>query len=223
MTSASIKLHGFSVSNYYNFVKIALLEKQVPFDEVLNWATKDDATLLRSPLGKVPFLETEQGWLAESRVIAEWVEDAYPQPALMPTSAFERAKVREIVAFMELYLELVARRLYPEAFFGGKVSDSLKEATRKELERNIAAFAKLAKFSPYVMGDAFSLADCAAVVHLPLVSACTKRIYGEDMLASLNLGGYLALTGERASIKRVNDDRKVNAKQMAERAAMSRS
>ena len=40
-----LTLVGFAVSNYYNKVKIALLEKGVPFEEALNWATKDDATL----------------------------------------------------------------------------------------------------------------------------------------------------------------------------------
>jgi glutathione S-transferase len=51
-----------------------------------------------------------------------------------------------------LYLELTARELYPEAFFGGKVSDSVKERQRKLLDRYIPGFAKLAKFSPYIAG-----------------------------------------------------------------------
>ena len=39
-----ITLAGFAVSNYYNKVKIALIEKGVPFEEELNWASKDEAT-----------------------------------------------------------------------------------------------------------------------------------------------------------------------------------
>ena len=54
-----IKLCGFAASNYYNKVKLALLEKNVPFEEELNWAAKDEATLACSPLGKVPFLRTD--------------------------------------------------------------------------------------------------------------------------------------------------------------------
>ena len=58
--------------------------------------------------------------------------------------------------FLDLHLELVARNLYPEAFFGGKVSDSVKEKVGAQLEKNVAAFANLAKFSPFVAGDTFT-------------------------------------------------------------------
>ena len=56
--------------------------------------------------------------------------------------------MRELVTFVELHLELVVRELYPEAFFGGKVSDANKARVQKLLARNIAAFQRLAKFRP---------------------------------------------------------------------------
>ncbi len=127
-----LTLVGFAVSNYYNKVKIQLLEKGVPFQEELNWAAKDEPTLACSPLGKVPFLRTAQGPLCESAVIAEYVEDAYPQTPLLPADPYARAKVRELVAFMELHLEMVARRLYPQAYFGGNLEQSLIDPTRTE-------------------------------------------------------------------------------------------
>ena len=203
-----LTLVGFAVSNYYNKVKIQLLEKGVPFQEELNWAAKDEPTLACSPLGKVPFLRTAQGPLCESAVIAEYVEDAYPQTPLLPADPYARAKVRELVAFMELHLELVARRLYPQAYFGGKVEQSLIDATRTELERNAAAFARLPKWSPFIAGDAFTLADCSAIVNLPLVSGASKTIWGEDVLAATPARDYLKRMGERASVQKVNADRK---------------
>ncbi|MFO1195825.1 MAG: glutathione S-transferase [Burkholderiaceae bacterium] len=212
-----IRLCGFALSNYYNKVKLALLEKGIAFEEELNWAEKDEATLARSPLGKVPFMVTDSGPLAESQVLVEYLEDAFPERPLLPKAAYERAKVREIVAFMELHLELVARRLYPQAFFGGKVSDETIAATRKELERNVAAFARLAKFDAFAAGPAFTLADCAAIVHLPLVSSATKAIWGEDVLAGLGARDYLKRMGERPSVVRVNADRKANAELRAKR------
>jgi glutathione S-transferase len=57
----TIKLCGFSASNYYNKIKLQLLEKVVPFEEELVWVGNSEAALLkRSPLGKVPFLDTPQ-------------------------------------------------------------------------------------------------------------------------------------------------------------------
>jgi glutathione S-transferase len=211
-----LTLCGFSASNYYNKVKLALLEKGVPFEEELAWVGQTDTAA--SPLGKVPYLKTDEGTLCESTVMLEYIEAKYPQHPLMPADPFAAAKVRELLRFLELHLELVARNLYPQAFFGGTVSDAAKEKTGQQLEKNVAAFAKLAKFSPYIAGDSFTLADCAAVVHLPLVSAATKIIYGRDYLAELPVRDYLKRLGERPTVQRINTDRKTSTELMMQRA-----
>ena len=210
-----LTLCGFSASNYYNKVKLALLEKSVPFQEQLAWVGQTDLTA--SPLGKVPYLLTPEGPLCESAVIADYIEAAYPTPALVPAQAFAAAKVRELITFMELHLELVARNLYPQAFFGGTVSEAAREKVGIQLEKNIAAFAKLASFAPYVAGDSFSMADCAAIVHLPLVSSATKAIYGRDYLAELPVRDYLARMAERPHVQRINADRKASTAEMLAR------
>ncbi|MDZ4123324.1 MAG: glutathione S-transferase [Hydrogenophaga sp.] len=211
-----LTLCGFAASNYYNKVKLALLEKGVAFDEELAWVGQTDTAA--SPLGKVPYLKTDAGPLSESTVILEYIEDAYPARPLLPADAFQKAKVREIVRYLELHLELVARNLYGEAFFGGKVSDAAKEKTSEQLTKNVAAFSQLVKFSPFIAGDAFTLADCAAAVHLPLVSSATKIIYGRDCLADLPVRDYLKLLGERPAVQTVNADRKTNTELMLKRA-----
>ena len=202
-----LKLCGFAASNYYNKVKLVLLEKDVPFEECVTLGTPKSEILSKSPLGKVPYLETEDGTLAESQVLVNYIEARYPQPALVPADPFGAAKVQELVVFMELHLELVVRELYAEAFFGGKASDSTKERVRKQLDKNIAAFAQLARFSPYIAGDQFTLADCAAVCHLPLAISATKKVYGEDLLAALPVKDYLKRMGERPAVARINADR----------------
>lgn len=123
-----LTLCGFAGSNYYNKVKFALLEKNVAFTEELVWVGQTDPAC--SPLGKVPYIKTPQGSLCESAVIMEFIEDQYPQNPLLPRDPLAAAKVRELVTFLELHLELVVRNLYPEAFFGGKVGDSAKEKSR---------------------------------------------------------------------------------------------
>ncbi|MBQ0918251.1 glutathione S-transferase [Hydrogenophaga aromaticivorans] len=210
-----LTLCGFAASNYYNKVKLALLEKGVPFEEELAWVGQTDRAA--SPLGKVPYLKTDEGTLCESTVMLEYIEAKYPQQPLLPADPFAAAKVRELLRYLELHLELVARNLYPEAFFGGKISDAAKEKTGQQLEKNIAAFAKLAKFSPFIAGDSFTLADVAAAVHLPLVSGATRIIYGRDYLADLPVRDYLKRLGERPAVQKVNADRKTNTELMMQR------
>ena len=203
-----LTLCGFGASNYHNKVKLALLEKGVAVEEELVWVGETDP--LASPLGKVPYLKTAQGTLCESSVMLDYIEQAYPAHPLMPQDAFAAAKVRELMTFLDLHLELVARNLYPEAFFGGKVSDSVKEKVGAQLEKNVAAFAKLAQFKPFIAGTELSLADCTAAVHLPLITAVTKTIYGRDFLVGLPVKDYMKMWSERPSMQRVHADRKVS-------------
>lgn len=205
-----LTLCGFAASNYYNKVKLALLEKEVPFEEKLVWADRSPALMEKSILGKIPYFEIGDQVICESQIMVEYLEDAYPQKPLMPTDLVERADIRQLIIFMELHLELVARELYAEAFFGGKVSDETKVRVEKILKRNTAAFGKLAKFAPYVAGSTFTLADCVALAHLPMVGQATKAIYGVDMLADYPIRDYVKKLGERPTVQKVDADRRIN-------------
>ena len=206
-----MKLCGFHLSNYHNKVRIALLEKGIAFEEDAGCRpSQEDGFLARSPMGKVPFVELDGGVrLAESQAICEYLEEAYPQKPLYPRDPLARAKVRELIIVMELHLELVARRLYRQAFFGGTISDELKAMTEKDLAKGVRAFARLVKFNPYIAGAELTLADCAAFVHLPLVTLSTRIIYGRDVLEGMaQVKPYLKMLGERPAFARVNEDRK---------------
>ncbi len=205
------KLYGSPISNYHNKVKLALLEKGIEFEEVsYDFRQPTPEVLAMSPLGKIPFLLTPQGAISESDAILEFLDRAHPETPLLPADPFEAAKVRELCIHIDLYLEWVARDLYPKAFFGGNVSDGLINFTRKRLDKNIAAFKQLAQFSPFVAGDTFTRADCSAIVSLTIVGLCTKAVYGEDLLLThgVDTKAYLARMAERASVQRVNAERK---------------
>jgi glutathione S-transferase len=125
--------------------------------------------------------------------------------------------VRELIAIMELHLELVARRLYREVFFGGKISDEVRQSVETDLPKGLRAFRARARFDPYIAGAELTLADCAAAVHLPLVSLSTKLAFGRDALEDLpQVKPYLKRVGERPAFHQVSEDRK------AAQAAMKR-
>lgn len=207
-----LTLYGSPISNYYNKVKLALLEKGMAFEEAYA-ATKstDEAVLSVSPLGKIPFLTTPQGGLCESQVILEYIEAVHPQPALLPADPFAAAKVRELVTFIDWHLEIAARQLYGPAFFGAPpLGESNAARIRRELEKQIAGFKRLAKFSPYVAGDSFTMADCSAFNNLPLVALASKAVFGEDLLAAggVDHRAYVKFISERPTAQKVVADRK---------------
>lgn len=210
--STMLKLHGSPISNYHNKAKLALLEKGIPFEEVaVGTFSKDPAVLAASPLGKIPFLTTQQGGLCESSAILDYLEAAHPTPPLLPADPFAAAKVRELATFIDWHLEMAARQLYGQAFFGAApLSESNAARIRREVEQKIAGFQRLAKFAPYVAGDTFTLADCCAFNSLPLVGMATRAVFGEDLLlaAGTDYKPYLRFVGERPSAQRVVADRK---------------
>ena len=160
MTTTALTLCGFPLSNYYNKVKLALLEKGIPFEEeVVMTHSHEEAVLSCTPLGKVPFIRTPQGALCESQVILDYIEATHPSPALIPADPFQAAKVRELCTFIDMHLELVARELYAQAFFGRSLDEATKQKVGNQLSKNISAFKRIARFEPYVAGSSFTLAD----------------------------------------------------------------
>ncbi|HEX9182919.1 MAG TPA: glutathione S-transferase, partial [Burkholderiales bacterium] len=201
---------GFRISNYHNKVRLVLLERGIPFEEDCEiHPSQKDEYLEKSPMGKVPYLEVNGERIRESSVILEYLEDAFPHKPLLPKDPLARARVRELIVFIELHLELVARRLYGGLFFGGKFSDEAKAQVEKGLAKGVRALKSVAKFGPYIAGQDLTLADCAAFVHLPLVSLVSKTAYGRDFLEDIpQVKPYLRMLGERPAFARVNEDRK---------------
>jgi glutathione S-transferase len=178
-----MKLYGFPVSNYVNMVQLALLEKGIPFEYVLTFPDQAPATLARTPRGKVPFLETPQGFLNEASVILEYLEDLGQGKRLLPADPYSRALARSLMKEIELYIELPARSCFPEAFFGASVPDGVKALARENLVAGFAALKRHGRFAPYVAGDTFTLADIVFLYSVDLANNVARAVFGLDLLA----------------------------------------
>ncbi len=188
-----LKLHGFPVSNYTNMVAFALLEKGVPFEYLLTMPEQGPEFLARSPRGKVPFLETPQGYINETSVILDYLEDAGQGKPLLPQDPYERAVARALMKEIEIYIELPARSCFAEAFFGGKVPDAIKAKARDDLLAGFATLKRHGKFSPYVAGDMLTIADVMFLYSVDLAAGVAKQIFGLDLLADMPAAQALLL------------------------------
>jgi glutathione S-transferase len=180
-----LKLYGFSVSNYYNMVKLALLEKGLPFEEATFYPTQTAESLAISPRGKVPVLGVDAGFINETAIILEYLEQTQKGTPLLPSDPFGRAQVLAIAKEIELYIELPGRACYGEAFFGMTLPDAIKEKTKTELLLGFAALGRHGKFDPYVAGDSLSIADLYFLYSVPLACAVGQKLFGIDLLAEL--------------------------------------
>ncbi len=203
-----LKLYGFSVSNYYNMVKLALLEKGLPFEEVPFFAGQTAEALAVSPRGKVPVLGVEQGFINETSVILEYIEQTQQGPALLPAEPFQRAQVLALCREIELYIELPARACFAEAFFGMTVPEAIKEKSRAELLLGIGSLGRHGKFAPYVAGASFTLADLYFMYSLNLALGVGEKLFGLDLLAELpKAQALLGRLNDMPNARKVEADR----------------
>jgi len=164
-------------------VQLALLEKGVAFEYVLAFPDQNPDFLARSPRGKVPFLETPQGFINEASVILDYLEDTGKGKPLLPSDPYARAMVRALTKEIELYIELPARTCYMEVFFGGKVPDAIKAKAREDLVAGFATLKRHGRFAPYVAGDTFTFADIIFLYSIDLAANVGRQLFGIDFLA----------------------------------------
>ncbi|MEZ5824835.1 MAG: maleylacetoacetate isomerase [Geminicoccaceae bacterium] len=97
----SLVLHNFFRSSTSTRVRAALNLKGLDYDYVAYALRKGEhrspAFLEKNPAGLVPALETGEGdILVQSLAIIEWLEETFPEPALLPADALGRARVRAL-------------------------------------------------------------------------------------------------------------------------------
>ncbi len=211
-----IKLYGFFISNYYNMVKLACLEKGIAFEEIDTMPNQEPSFTAKSPMGKVPCLEVDGNYLSETSSILEYLEETHPSPALLPSEAMARAKVREIMKICELYIELQGRRHFPHVFFGEDLAPAAVEEVRPVVEKALRALKQVAKFDPYMAGSEFTLADIVAYYSFGYGSLVLQKVYDWDI--------YKELPGMRTAMDAIatrSTTQKVDADQQAAMAAFA--
>ncbi len=179
-----LKLHGFPVSNYYNIAKFALLEKGMDFEEVQAMPSQESDFKSKSPMGKIPALETAEGFITETDAIVEYLESVQPEPRLIPADPYAAARVREMMKMIELYIELPSRRHYAEVFFGGERNDTAVVEAKPIIENGLAAIRHCARFSPFICGE-FSAADIYATHAFIYAAPVCEAVYDWDIVAEV--------------------------------------
>ncbi|MEO1819982.1 glutathione S-transferase [Pseudomonas sp.] len=203
-----IRLHGFAASNYFNMAKLALLEKGVEFEVVNVHGSQDPDFLAKSPRGKVPVLETAQGFLNETNVILEYIEETQGGKSLLPSDPYERGVVRALTKEIELYIELPARSCFMEVFFGGKVDQAIKDKARVELLAGVATLARHGRFAPYVAGNEMTIADIFLLYSFDLASTVAQKLFDIDLKAELpQAAALLELLAQNPNVQKVAVDR----------------
>jgi glutathione S-transferase len=201
----SLRLYFHPLSSYCHKVLIALYENDTRFEPVsvnLGDETERAALLKLWPVGKFPVLRDDQRnvTVPESTVIIEYLDRHYPgDTQLIPSEAETARQTRLRDRFYDLHVhepmqKIVGDRLRPE---GRKDPHGVEEA-KSRLKTSLGMIDDEMASRAWAMGEAFSLADCAAAP--PLFYANEVMPFGGT---HPNVAAYLGRLKARPSYARV--------------------
>jgi glutathione S-transferase len=183
-----------------------------------------------NPIGRVPALITDAGQaLPESEVICEYLEDAYPEPPLLPPDPWGRAQVRLISRLCDFYLVMAMVPLFTAA------GQSRKRWDRPAIDKALAAVETALGYievylgeGGYAVGDRLSWADGALVPQLMLSYEWAPALFGgaNPLGKHPKLGAYWASIGRDPIAARLLQETRdavtqeqANARALAQRTA----
>lgn len=191
-----MKLYSFAVSPYAARARIAIYAKKLPVEivEPQFGGLKSPEYLALNPMGKVPLLVLDDGGaIPESETIVEYLEDAFPDPALRPNGAEAAARVRLIARVAELYVKAPIFALFSQLDPKGGRDEAAVEAGIAKLDDGIRYLETFMPEGPYAAGDRFTTADCEVT---PVCFFLNVVLSGLDRLDLMEkhprLGAYIS-------------------------------
>lgn len=171
-------------------------------------------------MGKIPVLETADGCIGETVAILDYLDDAYPEPALRPDHPFLRARQRQAINIIQVYVEAPARTLFPGVFAVATNEPATVAGVRAVLDRATAALQRLLAPGPYLLGASFTATDIFAFYNFDLVDRLTRFVYGRSLISEIGLGAWHEMIAARESSRIVLADFELSfAQYLADRNA----
>lgn len=201
----SLTLYIHPLASFCHKVLIALYENGTPFETVIvDFAAPGSAEALMEkwPVGKIPVLhDAATGQVVpETSIIIEYLHSRYPGPVpLLPADAAGTLEVRLWDRFFDLYVSVPMQKIVLDRIRPEGAGDALGVAeARAGLEQAYAMIDARMRTRSWACGDAFTLADCAALPALFFAGIVHPFAPGQDHLAA-----YLERLLARPAVRRV--------------------
>jgi glutathione S-transferase len=189
-----MKLYYHPRSTYSQKVLIAAYEKQVALTPILlNPGNPEDLAELRklTPIAKLPVLVLDNGWkIPESTIIVEYLDTHGTGPRLIPEDRDIGRQTRFYDRITDLYVTGSLRTLLVEPA-------KLEPAARERLDTMLGGFDAHLAGRQWIMGDTFTLADCA------LIPALANHLSAYPLDRLKNVSAYFERGLQRPSVARV--------------------
>jgi len=217
-SSGNVVLYEHPLSPYAQKVKIALREKDVPFELAMPDAIGSGATggefMKANPRGEVPVLIDGDTAVFDSTIILEYVEDRWPMPSLLPKAPAARARVRMIEDVMDTQFEAINWGLGEVAFFRRATGDEAKAIETRAATQARSYFSWLDRelgSQDWFNGETFGWGDLAVVPYLNGAAG-----FGNVPASGSNLEAWFARVNERPSVATTAAEARAGAEAMTQ-------
>lgn len=166
-----LTLYAIPISLYCAKLRIVLRHKQLTWEEVPppgGYGSDEYKTLV--PAGSLPALDHDGLLISDSEAIAEYLNEAFPEPDMLPGAARDRAKIRELARFHDTRLEPSVRALFPQIAEGRHDMEHLEKSWK-----NMGA--KMEQITPLLPVEAgpLTLADCGLPITCSWIEALAEH------------------------------------------------
>ena len=141
------------------------------------------------PIGRIPVLDIDGDMMPESEVIAEYLEEIYPQPSLLGATPRETAHIRTLARIGDVYIMNNMFMLSGQTRAATR-NDGVRDLLAGQVVRNIKALDKLIGGDGFACCSRITMADCALVPGLFLV---------ENVLPATGVDNPIPATGNVAA------------------------
>lgn len=202
---SDIILFDHPLSPYAQKVKIALYEKNIPFEtKIPSNIGSGSANELTSanPRGEVPTLVHDGFAIYDSSIILEYIEENWPAPALLPSAPKERARVRMIEEFMDTHYEAINWGLSEIHFFGraeGELADTLLTNASQQIQDWFNRLETELSDRQWFNGESFGWADLCVIPYINGSAGFDIKPPKDSTLAN-----WVERVNARESVQKVN-------------------
>jgi len=203
-------VYGDAISTYVRTVRLALEEKGVPHTlvsvDLVKGQHKEADHLTRHPWGKMPAFEHNGTVFYEASAIVRYVDEAFPGPALMPSTPADRVRANQVMSIVDSYGYpasitniFIPRVLVPS--LGGQTDEAQVEAAKPQAALFLQEINRMLGGSSYFGGETVSLADLYV---LPVLTYLQATAEGQALLAATpNIVAWIGRMNERSSVRAV--------------------
>jgi glutathione S-transferase/RNA polymerase-associated protein len=208
-----LKVYEHPLSPYAQKVKLALYEKGIPFTAEIPdiFGGTNTEFVASNPRQEVPSLVDGDTYVFDSSIILEYIEDKWPQPALLPTTAAERARVRMLEELCDTYFEAINWGIAEIRVFGRAKGELAEQMLARAGEQIAGMYRRLERElgnREWFNGETFGWGDISAWPYVATstghgfappadsrLAAWLGRASGRDSAAKCSAAAFAALQG----------------------------